>query len=198
MTSKDQPEEILDDLESIRDLLDEEAADLDRAAQDETRRANTRVEVVDAVEVDLVDDDVPILEDVVSGAIVLDESPLTRTASISFPGEIAGEMTGEFAFDEGMMKSLLGDEWKDVADDILTQTRDAIQESKDQWSPQDTDELNEALKVRIDRTIDTWLAEVLAEKIGDLRERLKSALQEESRAQLEDQLGDSDDQSLRT
>ena len=92
---------------------------------------------------------------------------------------------------------MLGDEWRESADAILTESRAEIERHRSAWSPQDTDEFNDALKVRIDQTIDTWLAEVLAEKIDDLRERLRVALREEARAQLEDQLGDRE-QSLRS
>ena len=176
---KDDPEEILDDLESIRDLLDEgEVDDTDskKAASDETD-ADSRIR--DDTE------SIPILDDVVDGGISINESPLGRRTSI--------EGANEAVFDTNAIDALLGDEWRKSAAEILEATRADIEAARERWSPQDTDELNEALKIRIDQTVDHWLAEVLAAKIGELRTRLTDALKEEARALLEENLGDPDD-----
>jgi hypothetical protein len=77
------------------------------------------------------------------------------------------------------IKALLGDEWKSHAADIISKAREAVDEGAARWSPEQTDELGRALKVRLDSIVDTWLSQIVAEGIDDLREQLLHALDAE-------------------
>ena len=149
------PDELLGDLESIKELLDEE----------EQQKATAATPP-----------DVPLLDDMVEGAYTLDESDSLLSASPALGGgrrarapqsparqESAGKYLSEDLFD-----SLLGDRWKSSAEDILTEARGAIEAHRNDWTPEDTDELNAALRVRIDETLTEWLKETVKARMDEL------------------------------
>lgn len=141
--SGDSKNALLGDLESIRTLLDEEA----RAEQDAA--------------------DVPLLDDVVEGALRLTEPPLE--AGMIFDPDAPGGL------DDELFEALLGEGWKQSAERILDQTRATIEEHRTDWAPEDTDELNEALKVRIDAALRKWLRRLVLAHIDELRAELLAA-----------------------
>ena len=53
-----------------------------------------------------------------------------------------------------------------------TALRGAIEAHRNEWTPEDTDELNEALRVRIDETLTAWLRQTIAERVHELRTEL--------------------------
>ncbi len=137
--AEDESGELLDDLESIKDLLDEED-----------------VPTLDADEVV----DVPLLDDTVEEAV-------------EEPAAVGGGMADD------TFKALLGDAWQDSVDQLFAEARANIEQNSQDWLPEDTDNLAEALKVRIDRSVKAWLADTLQANIGLLRERIVSELSEE-------------------
>ncbi len=152
-------DDLLDDLENIRSLLDKEQ--LKNAASDE---ANS--EPVNPV---------PLLDDVVGGGLGLDESPLTeRTADIEDVGGL----------DDDLFAALLGDAWKTSAAEMLKETRADIEANRERWSPEHTDSLNEALRVRIDETLKVWLAELVHSNLTDLRNTLLRAIDDQLKQEI--------------
>ncbi len=91
--------------------------------------------------------------------------------------EAAPEQQGSFGDDT--IKALLGDEWRESADQILATAREAIENVASKWSPQQTTELNQALRVRIDATLEDWLEVVIQQRLEDLRATLLAAIETE-------------------
>lgn len=160
-----EPDELLDDLESIRTLLDEEDASSDEppAAPGAERRR---------------DDEVPMLDDVVD---LEDADTPAEPEEMLEPG---GNLTDD------VFASLMGDGWKEAADGLLEDARHAIDDQAHKWTPEDTDELNEALRVRIDETIYSWLQNMLANNIDALRAQVLDAMSDEIKARVKQAFGD--------
>jgi len=149
------PDDLLDDLESIKDLLDEE----DGGDQPDTDDALT-----------VGGKSVPLLDDMVDGALKLEETSFSR-----FEPPLGESDSTRSRLNEDLFDALLGDEWKDSAADILTEARGAIEAHRNEWTPEDTDELNDALRVRIDATLSEWLRKTVRAHLGELRTELLHA-----------------------
>ena len=145
---------LLGDLESIRTLLDTSNEAAPPATDD--------------------GDDVPVLEDMVEGAFTINESNLTSRASF---GDGAG--TGKTGLADATIKVLLGDEWRNEARKIIADARGNAESAGAQWSAAQWNALNETLKVRIDRTLDEWLVEMMNSRVDELRSRLLAVLENE-------------------
>lgn len=190
------PDELLGDLESIKELLDEEDAQAADRDSDEAAPEAT---------------DVPLLDDMVDGAYTLDDSASLLSATPALGGgrrargAAAASRDGENRYlSEDLFDTLLGDRWKRSASDILTEARGAIEAHRNDWTPDDTDELNEALRVRIDETLTEWLKETVASRLDELHAVLLSAAEatinekirsliEQRRAELENELNQEPD-----
>ncbi len=132
---RQEPDELIEDLESIKGLFDEE--------QTETNAADE-------------DTDVPLLDDPLVDRLTIDEG-----------------------LPDDTFKALLDDAWQDSVDDLLTDARNRITQNSELWQPEDTDELAQALKIRIDASVKNWLAQTLEQNIGALRTHLVSELSDE-------------------
>lgn len=170
---------LLGDLESIRTLLDEQDDGSAAAAEDIAHDSA----VPEPQPEDLPsDDDVPLLEDVVHGGVSLKET--------FFAGEgdfVENEDAG--GLDDDIFKALLSDEWRDSARGLLDEARGVIEQHQNEWTPEHTDELNAALKVRIDETLERWLHELVQRHIGDLRETLLRSVGDELEHAVRQRLG---------
>lgn len=144
-------EEILDDLESIKELLDEEEA---RLAEESGETP------------------VPLLDDLVDGALTLEEQDYEETRS-TLSDEPNPET--ESRLDNDLIDTLLGDEWRRAASGLFTQARGAIEANRNQWTPEHTDELNDALRVRIDATLSAWLRTKIRDHMDELHAELLHA-----------------------
>ena len=91
--------------------------------------------------------------------------------------EASPEQQGSFGDDT--IKALLGDEWRESSEQILATAREAIEKVASKWSPQQTTELNQALRVRIDATLEDWLEIVIRQRLEDLRATLLAAIETE-------------------
>jgi hypothetical protein len=130
---RQEPDELIEDLESIKGLFDEE---------------QTEINPEDA--------DVPLLDDPLVDGLTIDEG-----------------------LPDDTFKALLDDAWQDSVDDLLTDARNRITQNSELWQPEDTDELAQALKIRIDASVKNWLAQTLEQNIGALRTHLVSELSDE-------------------
>jgi hypothetical protein len=159
----DQPSEpqnaLLGDLESIRDLFDE----------DQEERHEDPSSEDGAVE------QVPLLDDVVA----IPDAELAEPAQDDVP--VAGPQ-----MDDDLFQALLGDEWRTSAALVFTQAREKIEENSLQWAPEDTDNLNAALKIRIDETMQGWMRSMVIEHMANLHETLLEVLGAEMHAMIED------------
>lgn len=166
---EDSPEELLGDLESIKEILNEEESG---ATPDSAAKEQADPEA-----------DVPMLEDMIGGAYQLDDSSslLSATPVLGSGGRRRSRYLSEDLFD-----ALLGEQWKSSASDILTGARGAIEAHRNQWTPEDTGELNEALRIRIDETLNEWLKATIAARLDELHAELlraaESVIEEKIRA----------------
>lgn len=160
-------------------------------------------------------DDVPVLEDVVEGDTEVDEPALEETPAVDLkPGpeqtpdpvqSSAPEQTAEperkpepapegeetpIGLDDSMFKQLLGDDWRQAASELLDDARASIEAHSQQWTPEDTDELNEALQVRIDETLHRWLRQTVQERMDDLRAELLTAIGDQLEATVKRRFND--------
>ncbi len=158
-----QQDALLGDLENIRALLAEEQQALTDDDVEATPETN-----------------VPLLEDVIAGGMEVEEQFLTGAETLDTESE---EFPG---LDEEMIKALMGDEWREATRKILNEAREKIDDHKRTWTPDATDELNDALKVRIDATVERWLHQLVADNIDELRQQLVGALAKELNHLLED------------
>ena len=141
------PDLLLGDLESIRELLDEEKALAETEAT------------------------APLLDDVVDGGIRLEETPFAQP-----PSDIGSGLDSDAGnLGDDLFEALLGDDWKDSASGMLTTARGAIEAHRNQWTPEHTDELNEALRVRIDATLNQWLKNTVRAHLQELHAELLTA-----------------------
>jgi len=149
---------LLGDLESIRSLLEENA---ENPAPPE-------------------DDEVPLLEDVVHGGVSVNETFVSGEGDFADSDEASG-------LNEDIFRALLSDEWRQSARELLDEARAAIEKHQTEWTPEHTDELNAALKVRIDETMQQWLRDLVASRIDDLRRELLTAMSEQIRTTIDEQ-----------
>ena len=157
---QDSPDALLGDLESIRTLLDEDSEVQSAAAEP----------LDDSTDSMQIDDQVPLLEDVVAGA-----SPS------------AGPDSG---MDDALFDALLDDNWKETAAELLDETRSTIIEHGGQWTQQATEDLDEALRVRINATLAEWLRDVVQQNLADLRAHILQAARTELTASVKRLLND--------
>lgn len=151
---------LLGDLESIRALLDAPNDAVQSAVEDS--------------------DDVPVLEDMVEGAFTVNESNLTSRASFSDGTTVErNDVTGRTGLADATIKVLLGDAWRSEARKIIADARSSAEGAGAQWSAAQLNSLNETLKVRIDRTLDEWLVEMMNSRVDELRTRLLAVLENE-------------------
>jgi len=143
----DQPKEPQSDLLGDLESI-RELFDADAAAETEAAQA------------------VPLLDDVV-------EIPEAEPDSAEHPAPPAAFGT---QMQDDLFQALLGDEWRDSAAEVFQQARAKIEENSPQWAPEDTDELNDALKVRIDETMQGWMRGMVIEHMANLHETLLDVL----------------------
>ena len=174
--SEDPQNALLGDLESIRSLLDDDD-EAPRAEDDALRSKEPEVE----------DLEVPVLEDVVDDQKTEDVGGDSGAESDSRTESApTGEGSGSAPrLDDDLFRALLSDAWRDSAGEILKQAREVIDEHSAQWSPSETDTLNDALKVRIDATIQGWMRGMVVTHMADLHELLLKELSAELKATID-------------
>ena len=152
---------LLGDLESIKSLLDQEHPEAAPPAPKEPPP----------------EEHVPLLDDVVDGALTVDESPLLEQETI-----VADAVTG---LDDDMFKALLSDEWQITTAKVLEDARAQIEQHSSSWTPENTDQLNEALRTRIDEALGVWLKQLVVANMSDLRSHLAEVLAATLRLQID-------------
>lgn len=162
---------LVGDLESLRSLLAEDADTAPAGAAPKPASARTP-------SAEKAPDDearAPVLDDRVQGTLPIDESPIHERD----PVDRAVRARIRSGLGDDTIKELLGDEWRLSADRILSTARGAIENVAHAWSPQQTTELNQALRVRIDATLEIWLQQLIHERLDDLRSALLAAIEAE-------------------
>ncbi|MCZ6617191.1 MAG: hypothetical protein O7E57_03585 [Gammaproteobacteria bacterium] len=152
-TQTDPRKSLVAELESIRVLLGQETLDPEVPLLE-----------VRSLEVPLLDEVVP--EDSQS------EGTQTNTQIIS-------AITGHTDVSGDLLQTLLDEDWRTSTLQLLSNARESIKRLDAEWTPAFTDELNEALCVRINETVTAWLRTVIAHHADELRSTLNNALSEE-------------------
>jgi hypothetical protein len=148
-----------------------------------------------------------LLDDLAEGAYTPDDSDALLSATPALGGgrrpraqpNVQKKVPEGKYLSEDLFDALLGDRWKSSASDILTEARGAIEAHRNDWTPEDTDELNAALRIRIDETLTEWLKETVRTRMDELHAALLQtaeatinekirALIEARRAEMEDEL----------
>ncbi len=172
---------LLGDLESIRVLLSEETAlsgeqtalsgEQTALSGKKTALSGKKTLAVESKtsEADQSDPKVPLLDEVVVGGTSQSKQAQTET-------HVFGEQT---VLGDDLFQALLGDEWSTSTALILEQARESLEQHDVEWTPDLTDELNEALKVIIDETVHAWLHTVIVRQVDELRSTLLKALSQE-------------------
>ena len=156
-----EPDELLEDLEDLHGFLEEE--NIPELTDPETTRPDD-------------------LSEPIQDALPLLEEEIASDASDSDAAEPANRISDE------TIQTLLGDAWQDSADQLLADARQTISSHSTLWQPEDTDELNHALKVRIDDTVRHWLGDVLKAHIHLLHQQIVSNLAAELTLQINHKL----------
>jgi len=99
--------------------------------------------------------------------------------SPDFPPDFPPETATPTPPDLDMFDALLGDEWRTQSSELLQTASAKIQAQQLDWNPEDTQTLTDALRVRLDQSIQGWLQTTLAEQISGLRQQLLLDLQDE-------------------
>jgi hypothetical protein len=151
----DSCDELLGDLETIRQLLDE----AEQPISEETT--------------------VPLLEDQVENQVdhVLELNEIRfpePTTALGSEADTAGAAATSRLSSE-LFEALLGEDWQTSSSDLLKSARGAIEAHRNQWTPDDTDELNDALRERIDSTLTRWLQRTVRNHLDELRTELLEA-----------------------
>jgi hypothetical protein len=172
---------LLGDLESIRTLLeDDEARDAAAPTTDEELSADRVAGKAANDPTDSDEPQVPVLDDVVD----TNTDPVTNLPTKSIPADGPGPAI-ETPLDDDLFRVLLSDEWRESASEILNKARAAIDEHRAHWSPEETDSLNDALKVRIDATIQGWMRGMVVTRMAELHELLARAMSDELKVTIE-------------
>ncbi len=185
---KDPSKSLLGDLESIRVLLNEETAlsgeqtapsgeqtalsgEQTALSDEQTALSGKKTLAVESKtsEADQSDPKVPLLDEVVVGGTSQSKQAQTET-------HVFGEQT---VLGDDLFQALLGDEWSTSTALILEQARESLEQHDVEWTPDSTDELNEALKVVMDETVHAWLHTVIVRQVDELRSTLLKALSQE-------------------
>ena len=156
---KDNANGLMGDLESIKVLLEEEDAlpAWDMAAEP----------------VQEISPEIPVLETRVPEDEYFETTPLTTPDISATPNTAAS------------LEALLGAEFHDATDNVMARARGMIEQHPNQWTPQQTDELSDALRVRIDDAVKEWIRISLAKHADELQQQLLNAVRDELARHLE-------------
>jgi len=83
------------------------------------------------------------------------------------------------------LDAILGSDFHDATAQVLARARGLIGKHPNKWSPQQTEELSEALRVRIDDAVQEWINTALAAHAAELQQRLLNAVRDELARHLE-------------
>ena len=147
---------LLADLEAIHTLLSETPMSPKKKA----RSAAAKPIVPEAAQNDL---QVPLLDDMI-------ETPSSSEEEKSASPTVLGD---------GLFEALLTEDWSTSTAKILEQAVESIKQQRLAWTPALTDELVDALKVRIDETVHAWLHTVIVRQMEELQSTILEALSQE-------------------
>ena len=83
------------------------------------------------------------------------------------------------------LEELLGEEFHEATAEVMQRARGLINQHANRWSPQQTDELADALRVRIDAAVAGWIKTSLDAHALELQQRLLNAVRDELARHLE-------------
>lgn len=183
---KTNPDSLMGDLETIRELLEEEdwqvQPDNAHASNPEPSVAKELAQPDDKVGSECVQSEAS-EERADASAAIDDLTELNPTTTEPDTQSDSQSDTQSAAHPSAQVNTtpgtLLDRAFTAEADLVMGRARALIEEHPNAWSPQQTDELCDALKVRIDDTIHQWIDETLARHRNVLEERLVRTIQNE-------------------
>ena len=167
-SSTDKSNGLMGDLESIKALLEED--ELDAIPESLSEALNPLPEPVPE----------QILEaqpEPIDDNLSEDEEPVDSSATSAL--KIEPEVIS------ASLDTLLGNDFHDATAEVMQRARGLINQHANQWSPQQTDELADALRVRIDGAVAQWIKTSLDAHALELQQRLLNAVRDELARHLE-------------
>lgn len=104
-------------------------------------------------------------------------APDPVTSSATAPSLAPPSVTS--AQNQDLFDALLGTGWEAQSNELLQAASATIQAQKLDWNPEDSEALTEALRVRLEQSINGWLNTTLTEQVELLRQQLLLDLQQE-------------------
>lgn len=80
---------------------------------------------------------------------------------------------------QDLFDALLGTDWEAASNELLQAASSTIQNQQLDWNPDDTQALTDALRVRLEQSINGWLNTTLVKQVDLLRQQLLLDLQDE-------------------
>lgn len=174
-------EKLVGDLETLVTLLEEgKDPTLDMFADEPVMASPPAPEAQPAAEPPI---DTVVPESVVQPEALTPQLPAESAALPEF--ERLERTTADFSAtlpppqNQDLFDALLGAGWEAESNELLQTASATIQDQKLDWNPEDTEALTDALRVRLEQSINGWLSTTLAEQVGLLRQQLLVDLQDE-------------------
>ena len=175
-SSNSKSNSLMGDLESIKALLEEE--DLEAVPESLSQALHPAIEV-DAQEQIEEEIEEPLEEQI-------DDAAFDLASDLSEPlSEPLADSLKEIQLSNTSLDALLGEEFHEATAEVMERARGLINQHANQWSPQQTDELADALRVRIDGAVEQWIQTSLSAHAAELQQRLLNAVRTELARHLE-------------
>jgi len=164
---KTSADSLMGDLETIRQLLEEDDGPENRRPENRRVDNSDTSTAIDGIATDNVqpNGDSPMMRDLQPGFAFVSNQPTDVIGATEPEADAAPRLhKGGFKAETGL---------------VMSRARALIEEHPNAWSPQQTDELCAALKVRIDDTVHQWIDDTLNRHRKSLEDRLVQTIQNE-------------------
>jgi len=196
-SSTDKSNGLMGDLESIKALLEED--ELEAVPESLSEALNPLPEVEELTEVapeetspDAATTDAALDEDTateIDTPIVQEPiqsfDPATGLSEPILSDALLSEARPAKPLAETKLEDLLSDDFHDATAEVMQRARGLINQHANNWSPQQTDDLANALRVRIDEAVASWIKVSLDAHALELQQRLLNAVRDELARHLE-------------
>lgn len=175
---------LMGDLESIKALLEEEDDDL--PSWDIAAEPVQEVSLETPAAADLPTDNLSIDDLLVKDVATDDREEVPKDVRQAQPDALLNTpQQPNTAATAAALDALLGTEFHNATANVMARARGLIEQHPNEWSPQQTDELSDALRVRIDGAVQQWITASLSAHAGELQQRLLTAVRDELARHLE-------------
>ena len=184
-SSTDKSNGLMGDLESIKALLEEDELE---AIPESLSEALNPLPIKDTAEdkdaAEESADDLALTDSELEQAELAELEGALDAQAPDSPTEIDVPVVSEPVMPSNL-EALLGEEFHEATAEVMQRARGLINQHANRWSPQQTDELADALRVRIDAAVAGWIKTSLDAHALELQQRLLNAVRDELARHLE-------------